>query len=342
MFIDLRRSDALRREGLASNVFLACRWKHQDKGLHHSRIMLRLPHSCGFTTLAVCALLFCPMPSRGVAGDVAPQAIALPGIHNAFRVTPRVLAGSQPEGDAAFAALAQAGVKTIISVDGARPDVEAARKHGLRYVHLPIGYDGIPASRVAELVRAAAPPAGTIFVHCHHGKHRGPAAVGVICEAMADWSPERAGAWLRQAGTAAEYSGLFRAVREFRTPSPAELARIGELPEVAETPMLVDVMVAIDQRLDALKAVQTAGWPREAANDATLLSEELRELARTDGTARRPTAYRRLLADSEKSVAVLREVLRVSPADHTGLDNALKQTSQSCTACHKAYRNEKP
>jgi len=288
-----------------------------------------------------------------IAADEAnPQPISLPGIHNAFCVTARILAGSQPEGDAAFDALAKAGVKTIISVDGARPDVEAAKKHGLRYVHLPFGYDGISTQRIAELTKAAAPEAGTIFIHCHHGKHRGPAAVGVVCEAVAGWTPAQADAWMKQAGTAPDYPGLYRAVREFHAPSPEEIARIGALPETAKTPALVNAMVAIDERFDALKSAQTAGWKTPEAeadtapaHQATLLWEQLRELTRTEETAKRPDDFRKLLTDSEHAAAALRDTLRTSPGDTAKLDPALKQTTQSCTACHKAYRdgrNEKP
>ena len=280
------------------------------------------------------------------AADPAP--VELPGIHNAFRVTDRIFSGSQPKFDAAFAALAKAGVKTIISVDGSRPDIETAKKYGLRYVHLPFGYDGIPANRIAELAKAAAPDAGKIFVHCHHGLHRGPAAAGVICEAVAGWSPAQAEAWLVLAGTAKDYPGLYRAVREFHAPTAEQLGAIGALPEVAKTPALVDTMVAIDERFDVLKNQQRTGWdalPENPdmwpAHQATLLWEQLRELARTDDTAKRPDDYRRLLADAEKSAAALRAALGVSPFDKNKLDAAMKQTTQSCAACHKAFRNSR-
>lgn len=35
-------------------------------------------------------------------------------------------------------------MKTIVSVDGAIPNVEAAKAHGIEYVHIPFGYDGVP------------------------------------------------------------------------------------------------------------------------------------------------------------------------------------------------------
>ena len=301
----------------------------------------------GTICAAVVALLGLT-PHARAADDAKPQPIELPGIENAFRVTERILSGSQPKLDVAFAALAKAGVKTIISVDGSRPDIGTAKKYGLRYVHLPFGYDGIPATRIVELAKAAGPDAGTIFVHCHHGLHRGPAATGVICEAVAGWSPARTEAWLKQAGTSADYPGLYRSVREFRAPTHEEIARIGALPESTKTPALVDTMVAMDQHLDHLKSQQRAGWSamsenpeRQPAHIVTLLLEHLRELARADDTAKRPDDFRRLLTDSARTAATLRDTLRTSPTDTAKLDAALKQATQSCTACHKAFRNER-
>jgi hypothetical protein len=102
----------------------------------------------------------------------------------------------------------------------------------MRYVHLPFGYDGIPAGRVAELARAAATVEGPIFVHCHHGKHRGPAAVGVICLANGSMTVPQAEALLRSAGTSPDYPGLFGAVTHFVAPTAAERRRPHELPVV--------------------------------------------------------------------------------------------------------------
>ena len=93
-----------------------------------------------------------------------PTSVAIPGVHNAFRASEKVYSGSQPEGDAAFAALAKLGVRIIVSIDGSKPDVEAAREHGLRYVHLPYDYDGIPTNRAIELAKLALETEGPFFV----------------------------------------------------------------------------------------------------------------------------------------------------------------------------------
>jgi protein tyrosine phosphatase (PTP) superfamily phosphohydrolase (DUF442 family) len=273
-------------------------------------------------------------------------AIEIPGVHNAFRATPKLYSGSQPEGDATFAALAQRGVKIIISVDGGKPDVAAAGKHGLRYIHLPYGYDGIPTNRVAELVAVMHRESGPFYVHCHHGKHRGPAAIAVMALAAEGWTTNQAVAWLREAGTADDYPGLYRAAREFCPPEPAALKAVGELPEVAQPSSLVEAMVAIDAHLEHLKLVQKAGWktpPGHAdispPHEATLLWEQYREIARLADTAQRPADYRQKLAEAEQLTDTLRQELKSGAASGI-LDATFKRVSQNCVACHKQHRNE--
>lgn len=281
---------------------------------------LNLP-TIRFFAILVLVLLRC---LEGAAAEPVPLSVG--GLHNVFRVTDRILSGSQPAGDTAFAALARLGVKTVISVDGAKPDVAVARKYGMRTIHLPLGYDGVPAARIAQLTSAAGTLTGALYVHCHHGKHRGPTAVAILCEADEGWDAERAVAWLRQAGTADEYLGLYRSVREFRPATTAQMEQVGELPEVAKTPALVDVMVALDARLDALKTTPDA----PGAQQATLLWEQLRELSRSEDAAERPADYRAKLGDAERLAGELR---------HSVSDVGVRALSESCAACHKKYRN---
>src|SRR5213595_1189675 len=85
-------------------------------------------------------------PEGPAAPAVADDAEAKKCIHNFFHLSKRIMSGAQPDSDQDFAALAAAGVKVILAVDGSQPDVEGAHRHGMRYVHLPIGYDGIDES----------------------------------------------------------------------------------------------------------------------------------------------------------------------------------------------------
>jgi protein tyrosine phosphatase (PTP) superfamily phosphohydrolase (DUF442 family) len=205
--------------------------------------------------LAVTLLEITALASDQEPPSARPQSIEFAGLHNVFKIDDALYSGSSPDSDAAFAALARAGVKVIISVDGSKPHVELARRHGMRYVHLPIGYDGLPKQRIAELIKSADSAHGPIYIHCHHGKHRGPAAVAAVCEGIRGWHPDTATAWLKQAGTSDDYAGLYRDIHAFQKPDAETLAKIpSQLPEVAPTPSLVDAMVAMDEHFDRGKA----------------------------------------------------------------------------------------
>lgn len=297
--------------------------------------------------VTICGCFFNqPAPATEQGTNQIAQTVAISGVHNSFRASTNIYSGNAPENDAAFAAIAKLGVKTIISVDGSKPDVTTAHKYGLRYIHLPYGYDGIPTNRVAELAKVATTEPGPFYVHCHHGKHRGPAAVAVMCLSAAGWTTNQAVAWLREAGTADDYPGLYRVAREFKAPTTAELAAVKELPEIAKSTSLVEAMVAIDAHLDALKLSQQAGWktpPQHAdispAHEATLLWEQFREIARLKEMAERPEDYREKIGAAEQAAEILRKLLR-EPADNARIDATFKQLGQSCVTCHQKYRNE--
>ena len=287
------------------------------------------------------ALLIVVVAFASPAAEPAEQ----PGIHNFFRATTNVFSGSQPEGAAGFAALAKLGVKTIISVDGAKPDVELAAKHGLRYIHLPVGYDGMPTNRVMELAKAAATVEGPIYVHCHHGKHRGPAAVSVICLANAGWSVAQAEAFMQKAGTGVEYQGLYGAAREFKAPTAQQLAAVStNFPSVAKTSSLVDAMVAVDRIFENLKLVRAAGWRTPAnhadltpAHEALMLQEQFSEIERMPEVARSSADFQAKLRAASLVSRALRQRLDAPEANQH--EAAFKSLGQSCTECHTRHRN---
>src|SRR5687768_1611489 len=165
------------------------------------------------------------------------------GLENAFALATNLFSGGSPVGDEGFEALAKLGIKTIITVDGAQPDLARARAHGMRYVHLPHGYDGISRETQLKLVKAMQVVDGPVYIHCHHGKHRGPAAAAVVCMAKADWTPNDALKWLGLAGTGTNFVGLFATVRDFQKPTREELAKTApDFKEAQRISGLVDSM----------------------------------------------------------------------------------------------------
>jgi protein tyrosine phosphatase (PTP) superfamily phosphohydrolase (DUF442 family) len=271
---------------------------------------------------------------------------------NVWRIHPRVLSGGQPGGAAGFRALRELGVKTILSVDAARPDVEGAKAFDLRYVHLPHGYDGIPNRRALELAKAIHALEGPIYVHCHHGKHRSPAAAAVGCVAAGLMEPDVARKLLDQAGTSPQYRGLFAAVARARRVEPAVLDALEvEFPETAETPAMAAAMVEIEHRHDHLRQLAANGWrsvpehPDLApAHEALLLRELFSELLRNEATLARPASFLALAQHADEQTRALEEALRARSGPHTleqraAADAAWQRVHQACAACHEQHRD---
>jgi hypothetical protein len=272
---------------------------------------------------------------------------------NAIRVHRKVISGGLPEGDTAFAELAALGVKTIISVDGAKPDVAMAKKHGLRYVHLPHGYDGVPDDKALLLAKAVHDLPGQIYIHCHHGHHRSPAATAVAC-IDAGLIPVSDGPKILEiAETSPNYRGLFESTREARPRTEKELAEVpADFPEIAKLPPMAQAMVQVEQAHDHLKALQANQWQKladqpalEPAHEALLLREHFTELLRTAAVKKQPDGFQHLMSESEAAGNELEAALLAwdkegrqgeAPAAVTA---AFARISKSCKDCHVKYRD---
>jgi protein tyrosine phosphatase (PTP) superfamily phosphohydrolase (DUF442 family) len=296
-----------------------------------------------------------PKPVPTAAAPTTPATPATPapeappqGLPNFKRLSHDVIRGAQPEGDAAFAALEKMGVKTIVTVDGAAPDVATAHEHGLRYVHVPIGYDGIPKEKANQLTKAFTTLKPPFYVHCHHGQHRGPAACAIARIVLDGLTPEQAAAEMKEAGTDPKYSGLYASPGLYVKPDAATLAATPVPPETAPIPEFGQAMVAIDVTWDHVKAVKKASWGVPAENpdvspghEATILAEHFRELARRGEVAARPEDFRKHLTDAEKASWDLSEALQGAKPAADAASAAYDRILTSCNQCHAAYRDHK-
>jgi hypothetical protein len=295
----------------------------------------------------VWVLLLCAVARAEDAVPSPAVPVAEPRLENLHRLTPKVLSGAEPQGEAAFKALQELGVKTVISVDGAKPQVELAQKYGLRYVHLPLGYDGVPESRALDLAKATRELEGTVYVHCHHGKHRGPAAAVVACIVNGELNNAQGVAALKTLGTGTQYLGLWEAARTAKPVPAEELAkRKTEFKAIAPVPPLAEAMVAVDQGFDNLKEIRAAGWITPTnhpdlipAHEALKLREVLFELLRTGEFHARPDDFKSWMKDSHGAAQALQEQLNATPRDPARIEAAFARLQTSCTDCHKPYRN---
>lgn len=265
-----------------------------------------------------------------------------PGVHNLVRVSERIYSGSEPHGQEGFASLARLGVKTVVSVDGARPQLDEAKKHGLNYVHIPIGYDGIDGEAALALVRVGRESEGPIYIHCHHGQHRGPAAAAVACMAGENRTGKQALKILEVAGTGKQYPGLWRDVEGFEPPVADTV--FPDLVEVAEVESFAAAMAKIDRNYDNLKLCQQAGWsvPPDHPDvvplqESVILKEGFRETTR-NLIEDRPAEFKTWMAEAADLSDLLEAALRQN--DHAAAGEAFQRIDASCKKCHGKYRNQ--
>ncbi|MFO0948655.1 MAG: hypothetical protein U1D30_22475 [Planctomycetota bacterium] len=298
-----------------------------------------------------CLGLLC-LFATSFANDSAPSDAKETVLESFHQVSPDLLSTGEPVGEAAFAELRRRGVKTIVSVDGAKPNLELAKRHGMRYVHVPIKYDGITRDQALWIVKATKELPGPVVIHCHHGKHRGPAAVAIACMAREGWTREQALDWLKKAGTSPDYQGLYRDVREFSIPTDRELAALSDpFPESVEVSTLVDAMVEIGERWDQVKELHQRNFRGteklanvDPAHEALLVVELYRELLRTDEVKERGEEFVRELESARDETEQLRISIvewqdQPTPAKLQTARDSFLNAGRRCDACHKKYRN---
>lgn len=296
-----------------------------------------------------------PVMAMPTLADPTPR--DFPGIHNAVAYHEGFVSGSAPEGDVGFDTLAGMGVKAIISVDGAVPEVEKAEARGIRYIHLPIGYNGFDDERRRQLTRATrdAMRDGPVYIHCHHGKHRSAGAAAAIAASLGWMDADEGVARMKVSGTAANYTGLYACAMEAAAMSEQEVDAVPAQFASVWTPTdFVAGMVELDEVVEHLKAIEKAGWKVPGdhpdlvpAAEAGRLVDLYRMMAADAVTAKHPAEFAAWLTTSreeaqamEDALAGVGEVEDASLGEKAGdLSARFKRINASCKACHAKYRD---
>ncbi|QOJ13786.1 MAG: hypothetical protein HRU75_03635 [Planctomycetia bacterium] len=285
-----------------------------------------------------------------VAGPPALDALEpadFPGLHNVVTYAPQMFSGSVPEGAAGFDTLASWGIRTVISVDGARPDLAAAKARGMRYVHLPIGYNGMTRERTLELARALRDLPGPTYLHCHHGRHRSAGALGsaVVTLGLAD--TEFAVARMKVSGTSPSYPGLYRCVQTSSS-VPAAVIDLAsaEFPETWQTSDMVSAMVAVDEAYELMRKVEKAGWAVPPSHpdvvpaaEAGRLADLMRVLIEDKETRKHPPDFADMLRESASAASAIEEALIGGGVAREPLSVQFDRITTLCKDCHIKYRN---
>lgn len=304
-----------------------------------------------------------PLVLQGTGYEAAAQVVLpavppaeAPGLHNVYRLSNEIISGGEPEGAEGLEAIASWGVKTILSVDGKVPDAATAERLGMRYVHVPIQYSGIDEEELVSIAKTFRELDGPFYVHCYHGKHRGPAAAAIGRIVLDGVPRDRAIAEMRQwCATSSKYEGLYSTVATVEIPAPeATAASDFDFSPAHSFEGLRGGMVQMARKWDLVTAARERGWAAdplhpdvEPLQELTQLHQVYEALAGLDEIRAWPDDFRAWLEDgrsgSEALVRALTESSMASAGEETtwraAADTAYARVSNSCSACHKAYRD---
>jgi protein tyrosine phosphatase (PTP) superfamily phosphohydrolase (DUF442 family) len=273
-------------------------------------------------------------------------------LHNVYRLSDSIISGGEPHGEEALKRISEMGVKTILSVDGKVPDQETAAKYGMRYVHVPIHYSGISEDELMRITKAFRELEGPFFVHCFHGKHRGPAGAAVGRMVLDGASRSQALAEMRQwCGTAAHYPGLYEVIATGEIPEPKVSESYDwDFPAAHSLSDFREVMVDSARTWDNLKLLYANEWKPlpehpdlDAVNESEKIAQQMTQCAGMDSVKEKPQDFRGWMDGSAASSKALAENLRkLADGDAAALDaanGAYRKLAKDCKSCHGVYRN---
>jgi protein tyrosine phosphatase (PTP) superfamily phosphohydrolase (DUF442 family) len=164
--------------------------------------------------LFICLLGCRQSENQDQSGQI--EKLDIEGVQNVYRLSPRILTGGKPEGEIGFSELQKLGVKTIVSVTDSPPDQDTAEKHGMKYVHVPMTYEGLSAEQKEKILSAAGASSEPVYLHCNSGRNRGATAAGLCLVGIEGKSNEEAIDWMKMRGVKEEYQALYEDVRDFK------------------------------------------------------------------------------------------------------------------------------
>ena len=251
---------------------------------------------------------------------------------NFSKINNQLYFGGSPE-SSDFSFLNSQGIRSIICVDGASPNLDSANKQNLVYRHIPITYGKISLEQQKMLAKAFNELKKPIYIHCHHGKHRGPAASAIVLKNHYNWKSDKLVEFMIKAGTSQEYTGLYKSVSKSKK-MPVELWQNMKIPETAKVDALAQTMANLDRiwvKLEKqLEGETDKGLASSAQSNALLLKEYFIELKREPGTK----------FDEEYSAIVLKiKDLEVSLKSGKKSHKEFEAVKADCKSCHSNYRD---
>lgn len=261
-------------------------------------------------------------------------------------IVPGVYSGGSPyEHPMGLDKLEELGIKTVISVDATIPEVAKLEEIGARSVHIPTRYSGFDPIQKLTLAKAVRDLPRPIYIHCHHGKHRGPAAAACALIGTGEITVERGDAFLHEAQTSPDYPGLWESVRDAKTYDDPTLDGFKvDFAAASEPRGMIEAMSVIDHSWYALGQIRAAGWrvPEDQpdlvpAAEAGIIHNTLRGTLELKDTAKYDELFAELLLRSVAEASELEQA--IVRGDVEAIERAHRTLGASCFECHTAYRD---
>jgi len=241
-----------------------------------------------------------------------------------------VYVAGQPDG---YEELQRMGFRSVIDVDATAPP--PAKDLDLRIVHLPLRYSGITADEARVLADAIASMDRPIYVHCHHGTNRAPAAAAIALVGIGEWTPDRGVRLLEVSGTDRAFAGLYDSVASSNVIPRDERMSIDQIDRTLdEFPVL---MSGID---DSWAALVEGVERRRPSMELAARSAEFVDMLRVafDADARMESeSYRTIANQAVAEATELEHALRGGQMHR--VQSLLDAVGATCAACHRQYRN---
>lgn len=271
-----------------------------------------------------------------------------PGLKQVVAFHDDMLSGSKPEGELGMDSLMKLNVDTIICVDGVAPDVNGARKHGIKTIHIPLKYNAPTKTQILDLSSAFTRNhvRGNVYIHCHHGKHRSAAAAALVSIALGFATPQEMKARMVVSETSIHYEGLWEAVEQQEVINVFDiLDNEKPFPSMVKPAGMTAQMVAIDEAMERLLLVKQSGWVVPAshpdlapASDAGLITETFRVMQLNPETHNFATDFTTQVINAVHQASGLEEALKIESIDPESLDQYFRHVEQSCINCHATSR----
>ena len=120
------------------------------------------------------------------------QPVHLPGVKNMYQVSAQLYRGSQPTREG-YQALANMGIKTVVSLRRANPNPKLTQDLPLTVKHIPMNPFIFKDTHAREFLAIVSDPKNQpVYVHCLYGSDRTGAMVALYRMALQRWSAKAA------------------------------------------------------------------------------------------------------------------------------------------------------